>query len=37
MRRRDILTGAGSIATGISLSFPAPAIVQGIRELKMVT
>ena len=37
MRRRDILTGAGSIATGASLSFPAPAIAQNIRELKMVT
>ena len=37
MRRRDILAGAGSIVTGISLSFPAPAIAQGIRELKMVT
>src|SRR5262245_52807450 len=37
MRRRDILIGAGSIASGISLSFPAPAIAQRIRELKMVT
>jgi hypothetical protein len=37
MRRRDILTGAGSIATGASLSFPAPAVAQNIRELKMVT
>jgi TRAP-type mannitol/chloroaromatic compound transport system substrate-binding protein len=37
MRRRDILAGAGSLATAASLSFPAPAIVQGIRELKMVT
>jgi len=37
MRRRDILVGAGSIASGISLSFPAPAIAQGTRELKMVT
>jgi TRAP-type mannitol/chloroaromatic compound transport system substrate-binding protein len=37
MRRRDILAGAGSIATGASLSFPAPAIAQNIRELKMVT
>ena len=36
-RRRDILTGAGSLATGASLSFPAPAIAQGIRHLKMVT
>src|SRR5437899_1626354 len=37
MRRRDILAGAGSWATGATLSFPAPAIAQGIRELKMVT
>src|SRR5262249_4728504 len=36
MRRRDILTGAGSIATGIGFSFPAPAIAQGIRRFKMV-
>jgi TRAP-type mannitol/chloroaromatic compound transport system substrate-binding protein len=35
MRRRDILAGAGSLATGAS--FPAPAISQGIRQLKMVT
>jgi TRAP-type mannitol/chloroaromatic compound transport system substrate-binding protein len=34
MRRRDILVGAGSLATG---ALPAPAIAQGIRELKMVT
>jgi TRAP-type mannitol/chloroaromatic compound transport system substrate-binding protein len=31
MRRRDVLTGAATLA------FPAPAIAQGIRELKMVT
>jgi TRAP-type mannitol/chloroaromatic compound transport system substrate-binding protein len=37
MRRRDILTGAGSLATGAGLSFPAPAIAQGIRQLRMVT
>jgi len=33
MRRRDILTGAGAT----TLTFPAPAIAQGIRQLKMVT
>jgi TRAP-type mannitol/chloroaromatic compound transport system substrate-binding protein len=37
MRRREILTGAGSLATGAALSFPAPAVAQGIRQLKMVT
>ena len=38
MRRRDILlAGAGSLATGASLTFPAPAIAQGIRHQKMVT
>ena len=37
MRRRDILVGAGSLATGASLSFPTPAIAQGNRQLKMVT
>jgi TRAP-type mannitol/chloroaromatic compound transport system substrate-binding protein len=37
MRRRDILAGAGSLATGAALSFPAPAIAQGLRQLKMVT
>jgi TRAP-type mannitol/chloroaromatic compound transport system substrate-binding protein len=37
MRRRDILAGAGSLATGAALSFPTPAIAQGIRQLKMVT
>jgi TRAP-type mannitol/chloroaromatic compound transport system substrate-binding protein len=35
MRRRDILAGAGSLAAGAS--FPAPAITQGIRQLKLVT
>ena len=37
MRRRDILAGAGSLATGATSSFPAPAIAQGLRQLKMVT
>jgi TRAP-type mannitol/chloroaromatic compound transport system substrate-binding protein len=37
MRRRDILAGVGSLATGAALSFPAPAIAQGIRQLKMAT
>ena len=37
MRRRDILTGAGSLATGATFVFPAPAIAQGVRQLKMVT
>jgi TRAP-type mannitol/chloroaromatic compound transport system substrate-binding protein len=37
MRRRDILAGAGSLASGATLSFPAPAIAQGTRQLKMVT
>jgi TRAP-type mannitol/chloroaromatic compound transport system substrate-binding protein len=37
MRRRDILAAAGSLATGATVSLSAPAIAQGIRELKMVT
>ena len=37
MRRRDILTGVGSLVTGANLTFPAPAIAQGTRQLKMVT
>jgi TRAP-type mannitol/chloroaromatic compound transport system substrate-binding protein len=37
MRRRDVLSGAGSLTAGASLSFPAPAIAQGLRQLKMVT
>jgi len=37
MRRRDILAGAGSLATGAISSFSAPAIAQGRRQLKMVT
>ena len=37
MRRRDVLTGAGSLTVGATGTFPAPAIAQGIRQLKMVT
>jgi TRAP-type mannitol/chloroaromatic compound transport system substrate-binding protein len=38
MRRRDILTGAGSALTaGASAGFAAPAVAQGIRQLTMVT
>jgi TRAP-type mannitol/chloroaromatic compound transport system substrate-binding protein len=37
MRRRDILAGAGSIAAGTTLHFPAPAIAQNIHQLKLVT
>jgi TRAP-type mannitol/chloroaromatic compound transport system substrate-binding protein len=37
MRRRDLLAGAGSLVGGVAPSFPAPAIAQGIRQLKMVT
>jgi TRAP-type mannitol/chloroaromatic compound transport system substrate-binding protein len=37
MRRRDILTGAGSLAAGATVSFPAPAIAQSTRQLTMVT
>jgi TRAP-type mannitol/chloroaromatic compound transport system substrate-binding protein len=37
MRRRDVLAGAGSLAAGVTSGFPAPAIAQGIRQLKMVT
>ncbi len=37
MRRRDLLAGVGSVAAGASVSLPAPAIAQGIRQLKMVT
>jgi TRAP-type mannitol/chloroaromatic compound transport system substrate-binding protein len=37
MRRRDVLTGAASLTAGASISFPAPAIAQGLRQLKMVT
>jgi TRAP-type mannitol/chloroaromatic compound transport system substrate-binding protein len=35
LRRRDILAGVGSLAVGAA--FPAPAIAQGVRQLKMVT
>jgi TRAP-type mannitol/chloroaromatic compound transport system substrate-binding protein len=31
------LTGAGSLAVGAATGFPAPAIAQGIRQLRMVT
>ena len=37
MKRRNFLAGAGSLVPGATLGFPAPAIAQGIRELKMVT
>jgi TRAP-type mannitol/chloroaromatic compound transport system substrate-binding protein len=37
MRRRAVLTGAGSLAAGMALGVPAPAIAQGIRKLKLVT
>jgi TRAP-type mannitol/chloroaromatic compound transport system substrate-binding protein len=37
MRRRDVLAGAGSLAAGATMTIPAPAIAQGIRQLKMVT
>ena len=37
LRRRDVLVGAGSLATSATLSFPTPAIAQGVRQLKMVT
>jgi TRAP-type mannitol/chloroaromatic compound transport system substrate-binding protein len=37
VRRRDLLAGAGSLVGGAAPSFPAPAIAQGIRQLKMVT
>jgi TRAP-type mannitol/chloroaromatic compound transport system substrate-binding protein len=35
MRRRDVLAGVGSLAAGAS--FPAPAITQGFRQLRLVT
>jgi TRAP-type mannitol/chloroaromatic compound transport system substrate-binding protein len=35
MRRRDVLSGTASLAAGAS--FPAPAISQGSRQLKLVT
>jgi TRAP-type mannitol/chloroaromatic compound transport system substrate-binding protein len=37
LRRRDVLVGSGSLVTGATLSFPTPAIAQGIRKLKMAT
>jgi TRAP-type mannitol/chloroaromatic compound transport system substrate-binding protein len=37
MRRRDVLTGVGSMAASASVTFPAPAIAQGLRQLTMVT
>jgi TRAP-type mannitol/chloroaromatic compound transport system substrate-binding protein len=37
MRRRDIVTGAATLATAAASSFPAPAIAQGLRQLKLVT
>lgn len=36
MRRREVLAGAG-LAAAAGLSFPAPALAQGIRQLTMVT
>ena len=37
MRRREVLVGAGSLAAGAAVSFPSPAVAQGIRQLTMVT
>jgi TRAP-type mannitol/chloroaromatic compound transport system substrate-binding protein len=37
MRRRDVLAGTGSLVASAAASFPAPAIAQGTRQLKMVT
>ena len=37
MRRRDILAGGGIFVAEAALNFPAPAIAQGTRQLKMVT
>jgi TRAP-type mannitol/chloroaromatic compound transport system substrate-binding protein len=37
MRRRDLLAGAGSVASVATLNFPAPALAQGILEFRMVT
>jgi TRAP-type mannitol/chloroaromatic compound transport system substrate-binding protein len=37
MRRRAVLIGAGSVAAGATFEFPAPAIAQGVRQLRMVT
>jgi TRAP-type mannitol/chloroaromatic compound transport system substrate-binding protein len=37
MRRRDVLTGAGSVVTAVVANFPMPAVAQATRELRMVT
>jgi TRAP-type mannitol/chloroaromatic compound transport system substrate-binding protein len=37
VRRRDVLAGVGSLAASTTVSFPTPALAQGIRQLKMVT
>src|SRR5437016_2258599 len=37
MRRRDLLAGGGLLAANASATMAAPAIAQGIRQLKMVT
>jgi TRAP-type mannitol/chloroaromatic compound transport system substrate-binding protein len=37
MDRRTLLAGVGTVAATAASTFPAPAIAQGIRELKMVT
>ena len=37
MRRRAVLTGTGVLASSAAMSFPAPAIAQGMLKLKMVT
>jgi TRAP-type mannitol/chloroaromatic compound transport system substrate-binding protein len=37
MRRRDLLAGMYPVAAAAVTGFPAPAIAQGIRQLKMVT
>src|SRR5262245_36321992 len=37
MRRRDIFAGAGSLAAGAAVGFPAPAIAQEIRQLTLVS
>jgi len=37
MRRRDVLTRAGSLAAGATAGFPAPALAQGHRQLTLVT
>jgi TRAP-type mannitol/chloroaromatic compound transport system substrate-binding protein len=37
MRRREVLAGAGSLVASTAAILPAPAIAQGVRQLKMVT